>query len=215
MVICAKYRAKRSKRQLKTFENLQQSTNDGQYLVVIMQNVQITPSRTVVTSFKPKTTLASRSNPDAYFEEGDWVLCVAASPTAQWLSCALSNEEIQVYDKQKMLQGQTYHSENFVTDLAVDYSNPNILVASSADGKITLYDIRQQHAAFQMKLIRPEEEALSISLAFEGKIAAVGSNKGKIHFFDIRNSHNLMGTYNNARMYETVRRFFRLFFQSL
>lgn len=170
-----------------------------------MQNVQITPSRTVVTSFRPKGRSASTTQvEDCSFEEGDWVLCVAASPSTQWVSCALSNEEIQVYDKEKMMQVQTYHSESFVTDLAVDYSNSNILVSSAADGTVTLFDIRQQHPAFQTKLVRPEEEALSLSLAFEGKVTAVGSNKGKIHFFDIRN-RNLLGTYNNAHTKEITK----------
>jgi WD40 repeat protein len=168
-----------------------------------MVNGQITPSRTVVTSFQPKATVTSNLQPeDSYFEEGDWVLCVTASP--KWMGCALSNGEIQVYDKERMHLLQSYHSTSLVTDLAVDHSNPNFLATSSADGSITLFDIRQRDPAFRMKLERPEEEALSLSLGFDGKITAVGSNRGKIHFFDVRSNHTF-GTYHNAHTSEVTK----------
>eukprot|EP00980_Cylindrotheca_fusiformis_P012373 scaffold3036_cov117-Cylindrotheca_fusiformis.AAC.12 len=161
-----------------------------------MANGQIHPSRTIVTSFQPKATATSSLHlGGSYFEDGDWVLCVAAS--RMWVGCALSNGEIQVYDKQRMHIQQNYHYDIPVTDIAVDHSNPNTVATSAPDGTITFFDIRMRHPAIRMKLERPEEEALSLSLGFDGNIAAVGSNRGKIHFFDVR-SNRTLGTYKNT-----------------
>lgn len=162
---------------------------------------QLKPSRTVVTSFQPKAT-AAWNQQESYFDEGDWVLCVAASQA--WVGCALSNGEIQVYDKQRMHVLQNYHCPSLVTDLAVDHSNPNVLATSATDGSIILFDVRLRHPAFRMNLDRNEEEALSLSLGFDGKIVAVGSNRGKIHFFDVRKNHCL-GTYHNTHTSEVTR----------
>jgi WD40 repeat protein len=175
-----------------------------------MKDIEITPSRTVVTSFNPKTTAASQQqkqqkDENDYFEEGDWVLCV--TNTEQWISCALSNGEIQVYDKEKLLQTNCYmHQSGLVTDLCRDYTNPNLLAATATDGTLTLFDIRQAHQpAFQMRLPRQEEEALSVSIGFDGNIAAVGSSKAKIHFFDVRNTKNLVGGYSQSHTNEVTR----------
>ena len=170
-----------------------------------IMNMQITPCRTVVTSFNPKTTTSSqlKSRDDGYFEQGDWVLCVASSK--HWLSCALSNGEVQVYDQSRLHHLQTYHHLSHVTELVSDTSDQNLLAASAVDGTITIFDVRQQQPAHQMKLPRPEEEALSLSLGFDGKIAAVGSSKAKIHFFDIRDSRSLLGSYSQAHTNEVTR----------
>jgi WD40 repeat protein len=175
-----------------------------------MKDFQITPCRTVVTSFNPRTTTASELRSevgDDYFEQGDWVLNVTSSPDAQWVGCALSNGEVQVYDQQRLHPLQAYHlpSQSHATDLVCDTSNPHILVASAVDGSVTMFDVRQQHAAYQFKLPRREEEALSVSIGFDGNIAAVGSSKAKIHFFDVRNSRSLLGNYNQAHTNEVTR----------
>jgi len=182
-----------------------------------MRDFKITPSRTVVTSFNPKTTAASQQHKlqqqqqqmgeeDAdYFEEGDWVLCVTS--TDQWISCALSNGEIQIYDKDKLLQTNCYTNQSgLVTDLCRVYSNPNLLAATATDGTLTLFDIRQaQQPALQLRLPRSDEESLSVSMGFDGNIAAVGSSKAKIHFFDVRNEKNLVGSYTQAHTSEVTR----------
>jgi WD40 repeat protein len=178
----------------------------------------ISPSRTVVTSFTPKTTAASEFNNNNnnsqssldYFEQGDWVLGVTACH--KWVSCALSNGEVQVYDQDSMRLQQTYKMNTstgnttnghhpLVTDLVGDLSsaNPNTLVATATDGTITLFDIRQSVPAFSLRLPRaPDEQALSVSLGFEGSLAAVGTSKSNIHFYDVRNHRSLLGTYNQA-----------------
>jgi WD40 repeat protein len=168
---------------------------------------QISPSRTVVTSFTPKTTVGSELNNSQsssidYFEQGDWVLCVTGCH--KWVSCALSNGEVQVYDQDTMRLLQTYKMNtgngHLVTDLVGDLSsaNPNTLVTTATDGTITLFDVRQSVPAFSMQLPRSDEQALSVSLGFEGTLAAVGTSKSNIHFYDVRNSRSLLGTYNQA-----------------
>jgi WD40 repeat protein len=171
----------------------------------------------MVTSFTPKTTAASELNNSQsssldYFEQGDWVLCVTACH--KWVSCALSNGEVQVYDQDSMRLLQTYEMNHtstagnnnnrhpLVTDMAGDLSsaNPNTLVTTATDGTITLFDIRQSEVpAFSMRLPRaPDEQALSVSLGFEGSLVAVGTSKSNIHFYDVRHSRSLLGTYNQA-----------------
>lgn len=125
---------------------------------------------------------------------------------SSWLGCALSNGEIQVYDQNNLHALQTYHHSSLVTDLVRDVSDPNALVASAADGTVVLYDIRQGHQpTYKVKLPRIEEEALSVAVGFEGNVMAVGSNKAKIHFFDVRGGQGLLGTYNQAHTNEITR----------
>eukprot|EP00934_Nitzschia_sp_Nitz4_P006304 Nitzschia sp. Nitz4//scaffold150_size53981//33462//34724//NITZ4_006680-RA/size53981-processed-gene-0.85-mRNA-1//-1//CDS//3329537080//6294//frame0 len=172
----------------------------------------ITPTRTLVTSFNPKTTAASQmqasqTGDDSYFEEGDWVLCVTGSSPggSNWLGCALSNGEVQVYDQTKLLPLQTYHHKGFVTDLVRDTSNPNALIASSADGTVAIYDVRQSCRPAIQVSVPLSEEALSVSVGFDGNIAAVGTHKAKIHFFDVRGGRSIVGTYNQAHTNEITR----------
>lgn len=179
-----------------------------------MNGADLPASRTLVTSFNPKTTTASQLQANQlgsdYFEEGDWVLCVTSSSISScnppWIGCALSNGEVQTYDQTKLHSIQTYNHDSLITDLVRDVSNPYSLIASSADGTVTIYDIRQAyHAATQVKLPRLGEEALSVSIGFQGSVAAVGSNKAKIHFFDLRGTGGVLGTYNQSHTNEITR----------
>ena len=180
--------------------------------------IDVSPSRTVVTSFNPKTTTASQLHPRQYgndsnfFEDGDWVLCVTSSPrgttsSQPWLACGLSNGEIQVYDQNRLHGLQTYHHDaSLITDLVNDVSNPHALIASASDGTVTIFDIRQaHHPACHIQLPRRDEEALTVSMGFEGGIAAVGTNKAKIHFFDVRNPTGILGSYSQAHTDEITR----------
>lgn len=180
-----------------------------------METTDLSPSRTLVTSFNPKTTTTSQlqasqhENNDEYFEQGDWVLCVTSSngnDGCPWVGCALSNGEIQVYDQTRLHQLQTYNHDSLITDLVRDVSNPHALIASAADGTVAIYDIRQSNrSACLVKLPRAEEEALTVSMGFDGGIAAVGTNKAKIHFFDVRGTRSLLGTYNQVHTNEITR----------
>jgi WD40 repeat protein len=104
---------------------------------------------------------------------------------------------------------QTYQRDSLVTEMTFETFDPNLLAATGNDGSLTLYDIRQQqqqHPVLEMKnMLRPEEEALSLSMGFGGNIAAVGSSKGKIHFFDIREKRGILGTYSQNHTDEITR----------
>ena len=197
-----------------------------------MNELRITPCRTVVTSFQPRKIssdaqqLMNSNGGENHFEDGDWIVC-ATSGHNQWVSCALSNGEIQVYDQERLHLKQTYRlptsthhnnmatsdSSNLITDLVGDASssNPSTLAATFTDGTVAIFDIRQPATyACHFSLPRNEEQALSVSLGFDGTLAAVGSSIAKIHFFDVRsaqqqtNGGSLLGTYNQSHNMEVT-----------
>eukprot|EP00536_Pseudo-nitzschia_multiseries_P001773 jgi/Psemu1/181880/e_gw1.22.217.1 len=171
---------------------------------------RLSPCRTVVTSFNPKKS--SRGNGD-YFDDGDWVLCLATNDARHRVGCALSNGEVQIYDQNTLHLLHTYQRDSLITEMSFETFDSNLLAATANDGSLTLYDIRQptNPAIAMANMLRPEEEALSLSMGFDGNIAAVGSSKGKIHFFDIRNKRGILGTYSQAHTNEVT----RVRFQSL
>jgi hypothetical protein len=62
------------------------------------------------------------------------------------------------------------------------------IVSSTQDGFVQIFDLRingtsASSTALSFKVPQPREEALSVSLAYGGTLAAVGSNKASIHFF--------------------------------
>ncbi|KAL3919411.1 MAG: hypothetical protein SGILL_003766 [Bacillariaceae sp.] len=140
----------------------------------------------------------------------DWVLCVSANQARNTVACALSNGELHLYDQTTMHLLHTYQRDNLITDMSFETFDPNLLAATANDGSLTLYDIRQQqstHPVSEWKnMLRPEEEALTLSMGYDGNIAAVGSSKGKIHFFDIRASNKVMlGSYVQSHTDEVTR----------
>ena len=117
------------------------------------------------------------------------------------------------------------------------------MVTSSEDGLVRLFDLRQSgggstaagtprpadgeggaiptttRAAAQM-LLPKKEEALSVSLGYDGSLAAVGGSRGHVHFYDLRggigggssgpgarmtSEINLIGTYVDAHTEEVTR----------
>ena len=181
----------------------------------------LSPSRTIVTSFNPRRTkeepVSTGLHGGEYFDGGDWVLCVATNEDRQRVACALSNGEVQVYDKSTLHQLHTYQSnDSLITEMTFETFDPNLLAATASDGSVTLYDIRQAtKPAMEIKnMLRPDEESLSISMGFDGKIAAVGSSKGKIHFFDVRDKRCILGTYSQAHTKEVTRVRFQSFSSS-
>lgn len=165
---------------------------------------QLSPSRTLVTSFTPRKP-ADDTFP---FEEGDWVLCLASSSsrrdsavTSPTISCALSNGKVQVYDQQTLHPFVSYRPGNsdnhIVTDLI--YGPQDTLIAAGQDGSVVVTDLRKpDHAALQSTLHRTgnsQESALSVSLGYDSYLAAVASNKARVHFFDLRNPGTILGSY--------------------
>ncbi|CAJ1946831.1 unnamed protein product [Cylindrotheca closterium] len=77
------------------------------------------------------------------------------------------------------------------------------MVTSSSDGSVTIFDIREKKPVLDWKLERADEEALCLSLGYEGNLVAVGSSRGKIHFLDVR-SGRMLGTYENGHTNEVT-----------
>jgi WD repeat-containing protein 89 len=138
------------------------------------------------------------------------VLCVAARPGSS-VACALSNGEVQLYDQHTMHLLHTYERNCLVTEMTFETFREHVLATSNNDGSLMLYDIRQrpkqqQHPALELKnMMRPEEEALTLSVGFDGNVAAVGSSKGKIHFFDLRANQGILGSYKQVHTDEVTR----------
>jgi WD40 repeat protein len=185
---------------------------------------RLSPCRTVVTSFNPKksqpcaisSSSSNNNNNGDYFDDGDWVLCVAANDATARIGCALSNGEIQIYDQNTLHNLHTYSNHDaLVTEMTFDTCNPHLLATTATDGSLMLYDIRQQQqqnggpAMAYTNLLRQDEESLSLSMGFDGAIAAVGSSRGKIHFMDTRSNRGLLGTYHEAHTKEVTRVRFR------
>jgi hypothetical protein len=57
---------------------------------------------------------------------------------------------------------QTYHHDPLITDLVINVSNPNSLVASAADGTVTIFDICQAL-----------DRLSTVMIGFDGGIAAL------------------------------------------
>jgi hypothetical protein len=168
------------------------------------RSLAVLPSRTVVTSFHPKSH---------GFEDGDWVLCLASCRTHRSISVAVSNGEVQVYDPERLQRVSTYQtrgaqqdaSTSCVTDLLYHPTSaetsaspldgphgndsPPLLWVTNQAGCVQLYDLRQQGqaASAQVPFSSP---AWSVSVGHSGTIAAVAGSR-KIHFLDVRSfSHH-------------------------
>lgn len=167
------------------------------------ETVALSPSRTTVTNFAANS--AGTDSVTSY-EEGVWVLQVCNGNS--WLGCALSNGSIQVYDQERLQAIQSYpatkEQPRQITDVTTDCFNA--LMTSSRDGTVTLFDVRQPSPALQFQLhAQKGEEALSVALGYQGALAAVGSSKGQIHFFDIKSGGKLLGSYQDAHTDEVTR----------
>lgn len=169
---------------------------------------------------------------EVYFDDGDWVLCVNSSSSS--IRCALSNGDIQIYDPKSLQVTQTFRSchgtsiggnGGIITDLvgAPPLQNADhILVSSGTDGRVCVMDLRQSPAATTNPSVvcaMPQqqqqtsnnnnnysaEQALSVSLGYDGNLAAVGTNKSKIHFYDLRQPQQPVGSYVNSHTDDVTR----------
>ena len=196
--------------------------------------LKLTPNRTVVTSFNPRQTACANQVAD-YYDDGDWVMACHSTPS--YLSCAVSNGEIQIYDPRRLHLVQTIpssttkhgmmmmnttstntNSSSMITDLVgapPQAQADHILVSSSTNGQVSVMDLRQSHASSQTSAslawsLPGAERALSVSLGFDGNIAAVASNKARIHFYDLRSvspppQGGPLASYINAHTDEVTR----------
>lgn len=169
---------------------------------------RLSPTRTLVTSFSPIAS-SQTSSSTAGYDEGHYVLHVACGPSITSnqfskapLSCALSNRCVQTYDRETLRKVHSIENahDKRITDLihaqVASSGDPNqspLVVTSSEDGFVKIFDLRNNSniPAVRLGLIA-KEEALSVSVGYGGALAAVGSSKGHVHFFDLRyvSNHN-------------------------
>ena len=163
---------------------------------------------------------------NAAYDDGLNVLhvsCGQAAPgsiAAVPFSCSLSDNSIHTYDlgTLRLVHSipQAHEKQFSITDLChMGAENNAMVVSSGTDGYVRIFDLRQQQqssraAVVQMALPK-KEEALSVSLGYGGNLAAVGSSKSPIHFFDLRKgntsptSTNLLGSYVDAHTEEVTK----------
>lgn len=183
-----------------------------------MNPFQLSPNRTVVTSFTATNTNS--------LDDGNYVvhLCSndksANKPHMPVLTCALTNRSIHSYSNETL---QKVHSIDqghaaAITDLSHSSSGNGssdgtpLVVSSSEDGYVRLFDLRAHGGAAALQILLPKkEQALTASLGYGGVLAAVGGGKGNIHFYDLRNTAgssslaNPLGTYVDAHTDEVTR----------
>lgn len=197
--------------------------------------LNISPSRTVVTSFAGhgssssiiSSTIGIDGDKNAVYDDGLYVLhvsCGQAAPgstAAVPFSCSLSDNSIHTYDlgTLRLVHSipQAHEKQFAITDLChTGAENNSMVVSSGTDGYVRIFDLRQQQtstsasaAVVQMALPK-REQALSVSLGYGGNLAAVGSSKSPIHFFDLRQGNttattNLLGSYVDAHTEEVTK----------
>jgi WD repeat-containing protein 89 len=130
------------------------------------------------------------------YDSGVWVLDICTG--VSWSACSLSTGTLNVYDNERLCELQSYSlptRDTIITDLSSDYGNG--LISSSKSGILTIFDIRQSNSVLSFGLPQ-NEEALTVDLGYNGALAAVGSSKSHIHFFDIRAGGKLLGSYVDA-----------------
>jgi hypothetical protein len=184
----------------------------------------ISPNRTTVASFASSSSQQSGFEYDA----GDYILSITSpteDDTSTCVAAALSNHSIIQYDASS---GQVVQRIDKAHDKPIsevlffpreyyglrnDNTAPSpLLVSASQDGTIKIFDLRckSTSAAITSKLQLPNEQALSVSLGYGGTLAAVGTNKARISFFDYRYtsgnspSGNWMGNYVDAHTDEVT-----------
>jgi len=167
------------------------------------------PNRTVVTSFTPTNTNS--------LDDGHYVLHLCSNntsachtPQAPLMTCALTNQSIHTYNSETL---QKVHSiEQAHTAAITDLSHScSLLVSSSEDGYVKLFDLRAHGGAAKLQMLLPKkEQALTAALGYGGNLAAVGGGKGNIHFYDLRSATGKsecapLGSYVDAHTDEVTR----------
>ena len=164
---------------------------------------QLSPCRTVVTNFGT-TAKTATDQQDSPYEETMWVLKIA--PSQEWVSCGLSNGDVNVYDQERLQLMRTYPKLPAETCTLTDLTTygAHLLTASWSSGKVCVVDVRQPNPALVFSL-PGNEQALSVTLGYDGVLAATGSSKPLVHFHDIRQNGSLLGTYHDAHTEEVTR----------
>eukprot|EP00586_Coscinodiscus_wailesii_P020574 CAMPEP_0172507840 /NCGR_PEP_ID=MMETSP1066-20121228/206978_1 /TAXON_ID=671091 /ORGANISM="Coscinodiscus wailesii, Strain CCMP2513" /LENGTH=284 /DNA_ID=CAMNT_0013285543 /DNA_START=63 /DNA_END=914 /DNA_ORIENTATION=- len=190
------------------------------------------PTRTIITSFTSPSPAAATTN-----DSNDYILRIAAPPSSltggvgsgtssHYLTCASSNRSILTYDAMTLQIHNTLRDvvppsgEHRITDLATschrhgNADGTKIVVATGTDGLVKLYDLRTSSHASRCFSLPKKETPLSIALGYDGTLAAVGTHKARIHFYDLRHISSSsgssttptpLGSYNDAHTDDITR----------
>mmetsp|Transcript_8592 Transcript_8592/g.19309 ORF Transcript_8592/g.19309 Transcript_8592/m.19309 type:complete len:450 (-) Transcript_8592:138-1487(-) len=201
----------------------------------------IAPYRTAVASFSSLTPAKAQQQQGFEYDSGEYILSLASpsSPShdtscaSSCVAAALSNQSIVLYDTnvgQVTQRIENAHSGpiseiDFFPSEYTGFGNQQspLLISASHDSTVKVWDVRSStpnQPAITMKLALPNEQALSVSLGYGGTLAAVGTNKARVSFFDLRyaNGNNpsgaLMGSYVDAHTEEVTQVSFQTLPQS-
>ena len=148
----------------------------------------------------------------------------AASDGDHVIAAALSNRSIVLYDPatgriarwmEEVHDGPISQLQFFPRDYQGSLVGGTPLASASLDGTIKVWDVRCDKATpngsqrqkkhdqpiMIMRLELPNEQALSVSLGYGGTLAAVGTSKARVSFFDLsgeRPTGVLLGSYVDA-----------------
>ena len=198
----------------------------------------ISPYRTTVTCFHQK----QQEVVDTY-DSSEYILSIASSSnnnstsppsssSSNLVAAALSNQSIIIYDTNigQIIQRIECAHDGPISEVQFfprEYTSSNdqsLIISASQDGTIKIWNVQhhQQQTVISsnsvaiktMKLEFPNEQALSLSLGYGGTLAAVGTDKARISFFDLRRNNNsntsmpsgtLMGSYVDAHTEEVTK----------
>ena len=182
----------------------------------------ITPYRTAVTNFAASAPAQKQQGKGFEYDSGEYILSIASpvnsydastststsTSTSQSsiVAAALSNQSIVLYDTNiGQVTNRIEHTHDgpisqiqFMPRVYQALGSSPLIISASEDGTAKIWDIRSKsnQAAITMKLQLPNEQALSISTGYSGTLCAVGTNKARISFFDLRYAANQCGKYN-------------------
>ena len=145
------------------------------------------------------------------------------------VSCALSNRCVQTYDREtlKLIHSIDQAHDGPITDIchsqiasSGDSIQSPLLVTSSEDGLVKIFDLRisatssstssntfntsGNTSVLQLGMPHKAEEALSVSIGYNGALTAVGTNKGFVHFYDLRHLSNTCTTNTSNTNYNST-----------
>ena len=143
----------------------------------------------------------------------------SSSEESSLVAAALSDKSIVVYDASSSLNdnycttsihriekahdGPISEIEFFPSSSFTSSSTP-LLISAGQDGYVKVWDLRCRNnsssscnnnnnissSSLSMRLALPNEKALCVSLGYGGTLAAVGTDKARISFFDLRFASN-------------------------
>ncbi|ORX95735.1 WD40 repeat-like protein [Basidiobolus meristosporus CBS 931.73] len=117
-----------------------------------------------------------------------YIFDVTSSANSSHFAVSASNHQIKTYDREKLsiLNTLQFHRDN-VTE--IKYKQENILVSSSKDGSVAVWDLRNNNGPAQVFKASKNEALLSFDFNSDDTALAAGTeldDDAKILFWDVR-----------------------------